>query len=191
MQTILNLHGLIPASRVNGPGTRKVVFFQGCGRACPSCFNSATHDFAMNKPATVAEVLSDISPLTEGLTISGGEPFSQPRGLGALLRALSEKKQRLSIVVYTGFTLGEIKADKVMAPILSFIDVLVAGPFDALRPEKTLLARGSSNQIFHFLTPRYTISDFYLPARIEVTIGTDGSMTGTGFSRFSAVGDYI
>jgi pyruvate-formate lyase-activating enzyme len=33
-----------PASRANGPGLRAVVWFQGCTRACPGCFNPATHD---------------------------------------------------------------------------------------------------------------------------------------------------
>jgi len=191
MQTILNLHGHITSSQVNGPGTRYVVFFQGCGRACPDCFNPATHDFAMNKPTTVEEVLAGIPVEAEGLTISGGEPFAQPRGLGALLRAVGEKKKSLSVIVYTGFTLEEIKTNQETAPLLSFIDVLVAGPYDPLKEEKTLLARGSSNQTFHFFSSRYSVKELYLPARLEVTIGVDGSLTGTGFARLQPGGLHI
>jgi len=191
MQTILNLHGLIPASRVNGPGTRCVVFFQGCNRDCLGCFNPGTHDFAMNKAVTVAEALSNVSALTEGLTISGGEPFMQAHGLRMLLRAGEEKNKGLSVIVYTGFTLAEIKARPEMAAVLPFIDVLVAGPYDPLKVEKTLLPRGSTNQTFHFLSHRYTIEDLYLPGRIEVTIKADGSLTGTGFAGFLSKGDFI
>ncbi|MEK7679648.1 MAG: 4Fe-4S cluster-binding domain-containing protein, partial [Deltaproteobacteria bacterium] len=41
--TLLNLHAVIKSSRVNGPGRRLVVFFQGCVRRCDGCFNPETH----------------------------------------------------------------------------------------------------------------------------------------------------
>jgi len=145
----------------------------------------------MNKAVTVAEALSNVSALTEGLTISGGEPFMQAHGLRMLLRAGEEKNKGLSVIVYTGFTLAEIKARPEMAAVLPFIDVLVAGPYDPLKVEKTLLPRGSTNQTFHFLSHRYTIEDLYLPGRIEVTIKADGSLTGTGFAGFLSKGDFI
>ena len=190
MKNILNLHGLIPSSRVNGPGLRGVVFFQGCGRSCPGCFNEATHDLSRNKSITVEEVLSAVPHGTEGLTLSGGEPFLQPRGLVALLRA-ARHTQGLSTVVYTGFTLEEVMAHEARREALPLVDVLIAGPYDQLRPEKTALARGSTNQTFHFLSSRYTIDDFYLSARLEVTIGVDGTLTGTGFARLTAPVDNI
>ncbi|MFQ5354113.1 MAG: 4Fe-4S single cluster domain-containing protein [Thermodesulfobacteriota bacterium] len=185
MKIILNLHALIPSTRVNGPGIRSVVFFQGCARRCTGCFNTATHDFSPNKSMDVNDVLSHLPSGAEGLTISGGEPFSQPRGLEALLKGARERPE-LSTVVYTGFTMDEIEANESMSRILPLIDVLIAGPYDYLRPEKTGLARGSANQTFHFLSSRYTIDDFYLPARLEVSIGSDGSVTGTGFAGLPA-----
>jgi anaerobic ribonucleoside-triphosphate reductase activating protein len=145
----------------------------------------------MNKSATVAEVLSNVSALTEGLTISGGEPFMQARGLRMLLQAGKEKNKGLSVIVYTGFGLAEIKARRDMAAVLPLIDVLVAGPYDPLKAEKTLLPRGSTNQTFHFFSSRYSLKDLYLPGRIEVTIGADGSLTGTGFASFLPKGNFI
>jgi len=188
MKTILNLHGLIPSSRVNGPGSRCVVFFQGCARGCPGCFNPATHGFAINKTITVKEALSKVPSHAEGLTISGGEPFSQPLGLGALLLSMRKMDKKLSAIVYTGFTMDELLADDEKAALVPLIDVIVAGPYEAMRPEKTLLARGSTNQSFHLISPRYSIDDLYLPGRIEVTIGLDGSLTGTGFARLLPAG---
>jgi len=182
MNTTLNLHGIIPASRVNGPGTRCVVFFQGCVRGCAGCFNPATHDMGPNITMTVEEVMAAIPPDAEGVTISGGEPSLQPEGLGALLRAV-RATMGLPVVAYTGFTLAEIEARGQLACVLPLIDVLVAGPYDEKNPEKTLLARGSTNQTFHFFSGRYTLADLYLPARMEVTISAGGVLTGTGFSR--------
>ncbi len=192
MGIILNLHGLIPMSRVNGPGTRSVVFFQGCGRGCAGCFNTSTHDFSPNKTMTAEQVLCQVPDGVEGLTISGGEPFEQPSGLLALLKAARFSPRRtLSVLVYTGFTLKEIKTDEARMEALPFIDLLIAGPYDESRPEKTALARGSTNQTFHFLSPRYTLNDLYLPARSEISIGADGSLTGTGFSRLSSIVESI
>ncbi len=89
----------------------------------------------------------------------------------------------LSTVVYTGFNLEEIMASKAMGAALPFIDVLVDGAYDAARPEPTLLARGSTNQRFHFLTSRYGLDDLYIPGRMELSISPEGVVTGTGFSR--------
>jgi hypothetical protein len=38
------IHGILPASRANGPGERFTVWTQGCSRGCPGCFNPATHE---------------------------------------------------------------------------------------------------------------------------------------------------
>lgn len=42
----------------------------------------------------------------DGMTISGGEPFQQPRSLLLLLQKL--KARRIHTVVYTGYTLGTL-----------------------------------------------------------------------------------
>ena len=39
------IHGFIAHSRVNGPGVRAVVYFQGCNLGCDGCWNPATHTF--------------------------------------------------------------------------------------------------------------------------------------------------
>lgn len=177
---LLNLHAVIPSSRVNGPGTRLVVFFQGCLRDCPGCFNPETHPFAERLVYSPDEVFSrHLRDGVEGITVSGGEPFMQPRGLKLLLRGARERG--LTTVVYTGFYLPEILEDEVRRSCLEEIDVLVDGPFERDKRETALIARGSTNQTFHFLTNAYSLADFRLQGRIEVSIGKDGSVTGTGF----------
>lgn len=181
---LLNLHAVIPSSRVNGPGARLVVFFQGCLRNCPGCFNPETHAFRERLVCTVEEVFSKRpGEGIEGITVSGGEPFMQSEGLMALLKAARERA--LTTVVYTGFTYGEILEDARLNGCLGLIDVLVDGPFEREKKETTLLARGSTNQVFHFLSGVYSIEDMYLPGRAEVSIGRDGVVTGTGFSTLS------
>src|SRR5881296_972068 len=39
------IHGVVMGSRVNGPGLRAVVYFQGCKLGCRNCWNPTTHTF--------------------------------------------------------------------------------------------------------------------------------------------------
>ncbi|MBI5237810.1 MAG: radical SAM protein [Deltaproteobacteria bacterium] len=180
--TLLNLHAVIKSSGVNGPGRRLVVFFQGCRRRCEGCFNPETHPFEPRLLMTADELFRDffVSGI-EGITVSGGEPFLQCKGLLELLIS-SRLEHGLSTVVYTGFTYEEILDSPEMSLRLGYIDALVDGQYDPRMPEDTLLARGSTNQRFILLTGRYTAEDFYLPAKAELVISSDGTVAASGFA---------
>jgi len=122
---LLNIHSVIPLSRVNGPGKRLVVFFQGCARRCPGCFNPATHPFKpvhLYSPQGLYKEF--LLPDIEGITVSGGEPFSQTGGLLHLLR-LCKESLGLTTVVYTGFLYEELKKGSLSGSTLKYIDVLI------------------------------------------------------------------
>lgn len=183
----INIHAIIPHSRINGPGNRMVVFFQGCRRGCLGCFNPDTHSSEERRIYSPDDILGTypagvMAGGIEGLTISGGEPFLQADGLCALLKAAKEKFG-LSTIVYTGFTYKELASDSKASTCFRFMDVLVDGRYDDSNKEPTLLARGSTNQEFHFLTAKYTKEDFYMPGKSEVIISKEGIITRTGFSR--------
>src|ERR1035438_2172467 len=55
-QAVMLIHAILPASRVNGPGLRAVLFVQGCSLACKECWNIRTHPFKGND-VPVANVL--------------------------------------------------------------------------------------------------------------------------------------
>jgi len=182
-EPIINTHAILSCSRVNGPGGRMVIFFQGCVRGCPGCFNPDTHSTALRTPLTVDEIFSlHYSEKIEGITVSGGEPFLQPSGLLGLLRTARET-HGLTAVVYTGFSFAEIKEVPAYISCLQYTDVLIDGAYEDDKKETTLLARGSSNQRFHLLTNRYKLADFHMPGKVEVIIGRDGVIRETGFSR--------
>ena len=186
MSVSVNIHAIIPCSRVNGPGARMVVFFQGCERACPGCFNPDTHSFAPRELLGIEAIMERLpSAPVEGITVSGGEPFMQPEGLLALLG--EARRRGLGTVVYTGFRIEELTG--VARSCVGLIDVIVDGAFEEERAERTLLARGSSNQRFHFLTGRYGIGDFMMPGKVEVTIAANGVVTETGFSQILLSGE--
>lgn len=187
MAPLLNIHSIIPSSTVNGPGDRMVVFFQGCKKGCPGCFNPATHSMAEENLLSCGDIFADNNPTSlEGITVSGGEPFLQADGLAALLK-MSKEFYNLSTLVYTGYDYEELKEKEEMKTILSLIDVLIDGGYEASKKETTTLARGSTNQRLHFLTNRYELDDFIMSGKMEITIGADGRITGTGFDEIPAV----
>lgn len=137
-------------SVVDGPGRRSVVQFQGCPICCPGCYVPETHDPAGGVTLGVAEVVAALlHPLGEprdGTTVLGGEPFFQPQGLTALLRAL--KRHDVHTVVYTGYTLEALarRRDPEVPTALRLTDLLVDAPFVAALAEGAGQWRGSRNQ---------------------------------------------
>jgi len=177
------IHSVIPFSRVNGPGSRMVVFFQGCGHNCSGCFNPATHASHGGSRLTPEALLERyVKDGIDGMTVSGGEPFDQPHGLLGLLQTAQEK-YGLPTIVYTGYSYEALGRCRERFDCLPYIDLLIDGKYDLSQREESLLARGSTNQRFYFLTDRYDDDDLLLPAKAEIRIGRDGEVTKTGFSR--------
>ncbi len=182
-EAIINVHSVITLSGINGPGKRMVIFFQGCNHKCQGCFNPDTHPF-IKKTEYPAESIIGMHYRSgiEGITVSGGEPFYQRRGLLQLLRSARDVFD-LSTVVYTGFSYEKLSESSLCRNIFRYTDVLVDGRFEHSKKEPTTLARGSTNQRFHFLSCKYSASDFIMDGKIELIVGTDGTVTQTGFSK--------
>jgi anaerobic ribonucleoside-triphosphate reductase activating protein len=122
-------------------------------------------------------VLSD--PETEGLSLSGGEPFAQ----AVLLADLAERVRATGkgVLIFTGCTAASLtaRADIGSRRLLAAADLLVAGPYRRDLPIRhPLLA--SANQELVFLTERYRGADLG-PRRAEIRIAGDGEMILTGF----------
>jgi len=180
-QPVLTIHRVVDASRANGPGVRAVVWVQGCTLNCPGCANPETHDPAggTRVPVSIlAEHICGISSKIEGITVSGGEPLQQASALAALLKEI-RRRTRLSILLFSGYTMQEIEALKAGKAVLRLADVLIAGRYDrARRVARGLLA--SSNQTIHFLTDRYGPADLAEVPEAEVLIESDGTVVVTG-----------
>ena len=144
----IRLAGIVPESIVDGPGYRLAVFVQGCPHACPGCHNPKTHDFAGGYLSDTAEIIAKLGkhPLVRGVTLTGGEPMMQAAALCEVASAAKEKG--MNVWCYTGFTLEalykENQSDRMR--LLSFVDVLVDGPYIAHERSLDLLYCGSKNQ---------------------------------------------
>ena len=135
-------------SIVDGPGLRFTVFTQGCPHNCPGCNNPDTHDPAGGREVSVAELAEQLgkNTITDGLTLSGGEPFCQGAECAALARIAREKG--LNVWVYTGYTYERLLEGGLPGALelLELTDVLVDGSFLLEEKSYEALFRGSSNQ---------------------------------------------
>ena len=128
----LNVHFVMPRSEAHGPGTRCVVWVQGCTLACPGCCNPSTHSAAQGAEARVEEILEKIekyAPYVDGVTLSGGEPMQQAEAVLALLEGI-RARTNLSVLLSSGYELAEIQGQPLGPRILDFVDVLIAGRFE-------------------------------------------------------------
>ncbi len=97
---------------------------------------------------TVEEVAAELlkNPMTDGLTLSGGEPFAQ--AADCLRLAQTAHAHGLNVWSYSGWTFEHLRdhGSGEQKALLQELDVLVDGPF--LLAERTLRLpwRGSGNQ---------------------------------------------
>ena len=142
----------------NGPGVRVSLFVSGCTHRCKGCFNEVAWDFNYGEPftqETVDHVLHLLEPgFVKGLTLLGGEPF-EPENQGAivdLLRQIKAKFPEKSIWAFSGYLFdrdilsGRLGDPAITREYLSYLDVLVDGPFVEAEKNLTLRFRGSANQ---------------------------------------------
>lgn len=144
----MKIYGLVQDSIVDGPGFRFSCFVQGCPHHCPGCHNPDSHDFdggtEMTRDEVIAQMLSN--PLTDGLTLTGGEPFAQAEDCLVIARAAREKG--LNVWSYSGWTFEKLmnEGTEAQKALLRELDVLVDGPFMIDERSLTLNWRGSRNQ---------------------------------------------
>jgi len=181
------IHAIEPKSRANGPGTRFVVWFQGCTLGCPGCFNPATHAGVPGPgtpgtpdtpiPELAAAMAAACASGTTGLSLSGGEPLQQPEAARALLDAA--RALGLSTLAFSGYTIDEIRELPGGPDVLARLDVLIDGRYVAGDRLATGL-RGSANQRIHLLTDRHSLAEVEATPVAEIRIGPGGEVILTG-----------
>lgn len=165
---LINLHSTIKSSRVNGPGDRFVIWTQGCRKMCKNCYNPETWSHYRNNLVDIDFLVEEIKNLNStGVTISGGDPFEQPEELFYLLREIKQLDLSDGVIVFSGYTMREIRGDCKLEKCLDYIDVLIDGLYIEENRITNGLA-GSSNQEFHFLTDRISRDSLQIDQEVEI-----------------------
>jgi anaerobic ribonucleoside-triphosphate reductase activating protein len=193
MNTQLQVAQIVPCTEAEGPGRRFAVWFQGCPLRCPGCCNPEMLTFSGGHETTVAAVMEQLDAVLaetrlEGITLLGGEPLAHAAPATALARAAWQRG--LSVMVFTGYTLGEARAmrDPAVHELLACTDLLVDGPYLREQPEPRRRWVGSANQQVHFLTDRYRSDDpcWQRPNTLEIRL-RGHEVTINGFPAADAV----
>jgi len=144
---------------VLGPGRRIGLWLQGCSIRCKNCVSQDTWPADATKSMPVKTLLDWCKRVGgegfDGVTISGGEPFDQPKPLTALLDGLIAWRTAAAldfdILCYSGYPLKTL--EKRHAKILARLDALIPEPYAEGRPLGALWC-GSDNQTLKPLSMR-------------------------------------
>lgn len=141
----------------NGLGVRVSLFVSGCTHRCPECFNEIAWDFRYGKEfteETIEHIIELLKPShIKGLSLLGGEPMeiSNQRGLLPLLRRVHQEYPHKDVWCYSGYVYEDLldggkQHIEITDELLSYIDILVDGPFILAKKDIRLKFRGSNNQ---------------------------------------------
>lgn len=164
---MLRVATVVDSTEAEGPGHRLALWVQGCTIRCPGCCNPEMFVADGGTVQSVDDVVARVArvPGIEGISILGGEPFEQAEAVAEVARRTHALG--LNVMVYSGYTLGELRDQAVTRPaidaLLAEIDLLVDGRYDRDRPEPAPpLGRrwlGSTNQTMHFLSAALSPDD--------------------------------
>ena len=148
--TVLRIAGIVRESIVDGPGIRFTLFTQGCPHHCEECHNAQTWDTNGGYDIEISKILDEIkkNPLLKGVTLSGGEPFLQPKPLAILAEQIHSLG--LDTVVFSGYTFEQLlkmsQSNQDVMSLLKQTDILIDGPYIKSERDLNLKFRGSRNQ---------------------------------------------
>ena len=142
----------------NGIGVRTVLFVSGCRNHCKGCFQPETWAFSYGESFTKEvedALIASLQPdYIRGITLLGGDPF-EPEHQAALLpfvRRVRAQCPGKDIWAYTGYLLdqdlvaGGRRYTEDTEEFLSYLDVLVDGPYIEDMHSVALKFKGSGNQ---------------------------------------------
>lgn len=144
----MRYHNITKADMLNGDGLRVVLWLAGCIHQCKNCQNPVTWDPDGGlefDEAAKQEIFEELDKdYVSGITFSGGDPLytGSREGVLSLIKEIKEKYPEKTIWLYTGYMWEKIRD----LEIVSYLDVLVDGPFVEELKDNNLPWKGSSNQ---------------------------------------------
>lgn len=179
----MRIYKILKKTKVEGPGIRYCIWFQGCSRHCKGCWAKATWSHSGGQEINTEALLKDIlnTKGIDGVTFLGGEPFEQPEALEYLSKKI--KKAGLSVLCFTGNKIENLKTK--YPEIIKNIDLLIDGEYIESQKDLSRPWVGSANQGYHFLTDRYDekiLTEY--KNQVEINIQKNGLVFINGMGDF-------
>lgn len=131
---------------VDGPGLRTSIYFAGCTHHCRGCHNPVSWNVNNGNLMTINELLDVVLDSDfNNVTFSGGDPFYQVEGVTQLAKEIKSHSNK-TIWCYSGYRFEDILSNSKLSQLLTYIDVLVDGPFIEEQKVDNKPFVGSSNQ---------------------------------------------
>ena len=161
----LNINSIRECTESEGIGKRFAIWTQGCMKRCQNCCNTHMQPIIKKHIVNCDDIIKQIQYSKtnyniEGITLLGGEPILQSKGLSYIAKWCKEND--LSVILFSGYTLEEINTSNFdgALELLKYTYVLIDGEYiDELYDEERGFI-GSSNQKIYFFTDVYTQKDF-------------------------------
>lgn len=147
----LSLASIVNETISDGIGIRLSIYFNGCIHHCQECHNPQTWRFNDQKIITMDDITKIVNlykknPLLSGISLSGGDPLYNPEGMILFIQLLKNLLGNINIWCYTGYQFEHLIMDDITAKFLTYIDVLVDGPYQKHNRVYNIPFIGSSNQ---------------------------------------------
>ena len=123
----------ISKSEANGPGSRIVLWVQGCHLKCKNCFNPKTHPFTNDRVMDTDEIIEIIHKDKQitGVSFSGGEPLEYPV---EIIDILNKMRVGLNSILFSGYTLEEVLKSPLKMAVVRKTDLSILGRYNDSLP---------------------------------------------------------
>lgn len=182
-----SVHSWDVSTGVDGPGTRFVVFTQGCPLRCLYCHNPETWRMRGGQRVTSAELIDEaakyvpfISAAGGGATVSGGEPLLQPRFTSALLRGF------VDLGLHTALDTSGFLGARADGELLAATDLVL---LDLKSWDRALYRRLTGADLHPTLAFARRLARSAIPVHVRFVFVpglTDGAANVAGVARFAA-----
>jgi pyruvate formate lyase activating enzyme len=119
------IHSIETFATLDGPGTRFVVFFQGCGLRCIYCHNPDTWTPRTGEKVSAAQIVKKMLRYKPyygekgGITLSGGEPLLQVEFATEIFRLCRQED------VHTALDTAGSRFDDKVKELLEYTDLVL------------------------------------------------------------------
>lgn len=184
-----SVHSWDLSTGVDGPGTRFVVFTQGCPLRCQYCHNPETwrmRDGQRTDSARLVRESAKYVPFIQaaggGATVSGGEPLLQPRFTEALLRGFRD------LGLHTALDTSGFLGARAGTALLAATDLVL---LDVKSWDGALYRRLTGRDLHPTLAFARRLADLPVPIPVHVRFVlvpglTDAAANIKGVARFAA-----
>ncbi len=184
-----SVHSWDLSTGVDGPGSRFVVFTQGCPLRCQYCHNPDTWRMRDGRQVESARMVAEaakyvpfIKAAGGGATVSGGEPLLQPRFTTALLQGFQ------SLGLHTALDTSGYLGARAGSPLLDATDLVL---LDIKSWDRALYRRLTGRDLHPTLAFARRLADLPAPVPVHVRFVlvpglTDDAANVAGVARFAA-----